>query len=255
MTDILINDSASAIPITLLTKDTLPGWLDGQPGRVKAWVEAQGFKANAHQTLGVPGEGGALERILLGVDAQAGDASPWPFAGLPTALPAGDYRLDGDLTSVRATAALIGWGLGAYRFDRYKKPSDDKPLPRLAIPSDADDAYARAAIDAACLVRDLVNTPANDMGPAELAAAARTLADRFGASCYEVAGKDLLTPLPNRHLLLRFRSSEEAAAFGQYIELLDRIAELTRSQFRPHQMSQGGAPITFEGGQSGGVSE
>src|SRR5690606_1604911 len=116
---------------------------------------------------------------------------PWTFAKIAAGLPAGRYRLGTVLSAAVGETAALGWGLQHYRFDRYL--SEPAPAPRLlAWPKGADEAAVSRMIAAHYLLRDLVNTPASDLGPAELAAAARAVAERHDASITEIVGEDLL---------------------------------------------------------------
>ena len=108
-------------------------------------------------------------------------AEPWDFAALRERLPAGDWRLepaDGDLD---LGAAALGWALASYRFDRYRKK--ETKLVRLVAAADPAVERANAMAEAIFLARDLINTPAADLGPAELAEAASAVAARLGAAC------------------------------------------------------------------------
>ena len=190
MFDFLIADQdGPTCPILPLTKDAFGEWLHTQPARVQNWATSQDFKGKAHEVLLIPGEDGALERAVLGLGDKNTGTSPWAFAALPQKLPAGDYQFEGNDTD--NTAQLIGWALGAYSFDRYKESAKQKKC-RLLVANFDNLAHAMAAAEAHCLVRDLVNTPANDLGPAELAETAHALAERFDATCTEIIGDDLL---------------------------------------------------------------
>ncbi|OOG27664.1 leucyl aminopeptidase [Thioalkalivibrio denitrificans] len=179
-------DQATAlIPVT---SDTLSRWLEGQPQRVRAWVEATGFKAKSHSVCSIPDEQGQVQSVLVGVDED--QAVVWTLAGAARKLTSGVYRLDTDRDAAWRTQASVGWGLGAYRFDRYK-PSD-KPQPALYLPDDVDADEIMRQVDATALVRDLVNTPAQDMMPEHLAEAARMLADAYDAEFGTVEGDALL---------------------------------------------------------------
>ncbi|HYD30719.1 MAG TPA: leucyl aminopeptidase family protein, partial [Azospirillaceae bacterium] len=180
-------DGPETVPVTPIRKSTLESWLASQPPATRAWVTAIGFQGDTGATALVPGEDGKLARVLVGIEAP--DA-PWAFAGLPGSLPAGRYRLEADLDARAATRAATDWALACYAFRRYKK--SEKTWPELVWPHAADRAAVERAACAACLVRDLVNTPAADMGPAELAEAARTLGGEFGAAVTVIAGDDLL---------------------------------------------------------------
>ena len=186
---------APLVPITPLAKAELDRWLKGGPAAEAAWVKAAGFKAEPGALCLVPGAGGALARVLAGIDP---DDDLWSYAGLPGRLPAGTpggapggrYLLDTDLTPEVATRAALGWALGSYAFTRYRK--SERRFATLAWPAGADKGAVQRAMEATYLVRDLINTPAGDMGPAELAAAAATLARRHKAKVSVTTGAALL---------------------------------------------------------------
>ncbi|MEE8499304.1 MAG: leucyl aminopeptidase family protein [Kiloniellales bacterium] len=183
------------VPITPLAKDALEGWLEGRPAAEAAWVLAVGFKAEPGAFCLLPGEAGALGRVLAGIDPED---DLWSYAGLPAKLPApesggapgGRYVIDAELDPEAATRAALGWALGTYAFTRYRKA--ERRFAKLAWPKAADQGAARRTAEAIFLVRDLINTPAGDMGPAELAAAATTLARRHKAKASIILGEALL---------------------------------------------------------------
>ena len=159
----------------------------------KAWIEAAGFKGNAKQVALLPGTDGSIAGVLFGLgDGAAGEPSgpaELLVGQLAQSLPAGSYRLEGRLRD--PTLAAVAWGLGAYRYDRYKS-ADGAPRPRLRIPGGADRHSVLAAVEAVWQGRDLINTPASDMGPGELELAARALAERHGADIAVIEGDELL---------------------------------------------------------------
>ena len=179
---------AGAVPVAPVPSDGTEDWLAAEPPETRRWFEASGFRARPGEVSLVAGGDGGLARVLLGV---GGDAPMWDYAALPKRLAAGTYRIDADLGPAAATAAATGWALGGYWFDRYKSEAPPK-LPALAWPPGADRRRVAAVADATALARDLINAPAEDMGPTELAAAARGLAERLGARASVVAGDALL---------------------------------------------------------------
>jgi len=179
--------AADTIPVTPLTKAELPGWLESQTPATAAWVKAVNFSADSGATALLPGDDGRLGRVLVGVPAVD---DLWAFAGLPGALPPGSYRIDADLDGRAATRAALAWALGSYVFTRYRK--SEKEFAQLVWPKAADRGDVERAASATWLVRDLVNTPAADMGPADLAKAAKELAEEFEASVKVIVGDDLL---------------------------------------------------------------
>jgi leucyl aminopeptidase len=182
---------AKFVPITPLAKAGLARWLKGRPAAEAAWVKAAGFTAAPGALCLMPGAGGALARVLVGVDP---DDDLWCFADLPGRLPAanpgGRYALDGAMSPEAATLAALGWALGSYAFTRYRK--SERRFATLAWPAGVDKGAVQRAMVATYMVRDLINTPAGDMGPAELAEAAATLAQRHKAKISVITGAALL---------------------------------------------------------------
>ncbi|TVQ41799.1 MAG: leucyl aminopeptidase family protein [Wenzhouxiangella sp.] len=183
-------DEAGTIPIHSLDADALADWIESAPAGQQRWVKASGFQARAGSQLLVPGEDGGLACVLAGRDR---GERLWALAHLPAALPAGRYHLAGDWPEEILERALIGWGLGCYRFDRYK--SQSKLEASLVLPEEMAD-NVRALVDASVLVRDLVNTPALDLGPAELAEVAREMAATHNAAFESVDGERLQREFP-----------------------------------------------------------
>ncbi|MGF1631527.1 MAG: M17 family metallopeptidase [Kiloniellaceae bacterium] len=203
-TAFLVADDPKAIPITALAREAYDNWLKAQPATRRNWVVASGFRAQPGASCLLPGDGGGLEEVLLLIDP--GDPI-WSFAGLPTALPPGVYRLDQGLRPGTASRAALGWCLGSYAFTRYKA-STREPA-RLVWPKAADEGLVVHTAEAIALVRDLINTPANDMGPAQLAEAARVLAKRHRAKCTVIVGDTLLKRnYPAIHAVGRASSEE-----------------------------------------------
>ena len=137
---------------------------------------------------------GGLGGIIVGL----GDGKDlWAGGRLSRALPAGHYRLqeligiEEDDRPTVATWLALAWILGAYRFERYKTEPDPAPA-TLVWPETADRAYVQGAALAAILTRDLINTPAEDMGPDALVAAAEDLAVAYGATFNTIVGDELL---------------------------------------------------------------
>lgn len=152
------------------------------------WLESSGFtgKAGAHCLL--PSAEGELARVLVG---KPKTFDTWTMGRLAKTLPAQKYELADDFSPEVATKLCLGWVLGQYRFTRYKR-TDADALPELAFPDNVDQHYVTAAAEATYLVRDLINTPALDMGPQQLAEAAQKLAHEHGADCSVIVGEALL---------------------------------------------------------------
>jgi leucyl aminopeptidase len=174
-----------ATPLIPLRDADLAGWLVAQPAPVRDWVIHAGFAAQAHTALRVPTPSPA---ILVGL----GDAQGrWSFGDLPATLPSGLYALPGALEAPRATQAALAWRLGAYDFARFRS-APRPPGARLRWPAQADRVSVERTARAICLVRDLINTPANHMGPADLAQVGRGIAEACGAELRILEGEQLL---------------------------------------------------------------
>ena len=180
--------SAKTIPIVPIETAVFEAWKKTQPKAMRDWVASVGFKAASGETSLVAGADGKLEQVLLGVEAHDGF---WAYAGLPTALPAGGYRIDARFEPGRATGVATGWALGCYSFDRYKAKKAEA-VAALVWPAGCDRGHVLRTARAIALARDLINTPAGDMGPAELASAARRMARPHGAKLSVITGEALL---------------------------------------------------------------
>jgi leucyl aminopeptidase len=150
------------------------------------WMKSSGFSGQRGKLLALPGMGGSIAGYLFGLGAPAD--RPKLVTGLASAsLEPGTYRLEGDIAD--PTLAALGFRLGAYRFDKYRKP---KETPRLDAVKGADMAEVTRLADAAYLARDLVNTPANDLGPDAFEKEIRTFAARHKMKVKAIVGDDLL---------------------------------------------------------------
>ena len=179
----------AALPLLLVDRTGYDGWRARQGEPVQAWLDAHGFRPQVGAPLLVPGANGRPAFALAGI-ADATD--PLALSHLPALLPEGTYRLSPDSpVAVDPGRALLGWGLGAYRFERYVK--SPRPPARLVLESaDADASEAWTLLKASTLVRDLVNTPTEHMGPQELEAVAVRIAAAYGGRVESIAGEALL---------------------------------------------------------------
>jgi leucyl aminopeptidase len=194
-----------AIPITPVDKASLQTWLEVN-ARYRAWVEANRFTAEPGQFVLLPDADGGVGRALA---AKCAGAPVWAFAGLPTTLPEGRYRLDAPLDRVAATDAALGWRLGSYFYDQYKKPK--RAPAALDWPDEADRDEVERVAAAVSLARDLINTPAEDMGPDELVEAGLDVAKRGGAKARVIRGDALLREnYPTIHAVGRAAAREPA---------------------------------------------
>ncbi len=185
--------AADSRPLWLLTESELPRWLGEQPAQVASWIRGHAFQAEKHRVLAYPGARGDIAGAVVGLGAlrSADDLKLWHAAGLSDRLPAQTYHVANTLRADAATHFVLGWLMGAYRMARYRSSVASVSRAVLVVPQTADLAYAEAAAAASSLARDLINTPANDMGPAELASAATELAARFGGRAGVIVGDEL----------------------------------------------------------------
>jgi leucyl aminopeptidase len=183
-------ETASTVPLTFVNAASwreLRGSLDS---RTRTFADACGFEPSPGRHLLLPSADGALAGVLFALE-RSDDQNKDLFrpAALCGILPSGRYRFANAPHDSRLAA--LAFALGCYRFTRYQKP-DGKEL-RLELPGNVDGEDLSRIVEGVYLARDLINTPANDMGPPELEEAARTLANRHGASVRSVAGDDLIS--------------------------------------------------------------
>ena len=181
--------NAGTVPVTPISTDGLKAWMDKAPKKVAAWAEATGFKAKPGELRLIPDDSGGIARVMIGVDDQT-KTGLWDYAGLPAALPGGRYAIDADLETADATRAALGWALAQYRFDRYTKMP--APEAELVWPKNADRGEVERIALGTALTRDLINTPAQDLGPTQLAEEARALAKTYKAKITVLVGDQLL---------------------------------------------------------------
>lgn len=182
---------ADAIPIIPVVEQDFGGdngWLNRQEPMRARWLTTTGFKAKPGSYSLIPNADGTLNAVVTGA-ASIGDL--WTGGALPTQLPAGSYYLDSDWEVSARERFAIGWGLGAYRFTRYKSAPDIEA--KLAIDADCDASAIDSHVAAAYVVRDLINTAAEDMMPQQLADAIVSVGQEFGATVTQIVGDDLLT--------------------------------------------------------------
>ncbi len=195
-------DRADAIPVTVLSPDALEAHLSTLSGAQAAWVAAQGFNAEPSTHVVLPAADGRITAVLAGAPAEPPRRTRFDLARVARALPAGTYRLDGALRDDDLTEAALGWLLSGYRFSQAKTPAPE--IAHLIAPDGVDAARIEAIAKGEVLTRDLINTPANQLGPDGIEAAARDLAERFGAQISVTTGDDLLTAnLPLIHTVGR----------------------------------------------------
>lgn len=227
----LTTKDATATPIWLVRAADLKAWCAEHAGAGAAWVETSGFKAESGKVLLIPDGSGGLSGAVLGL----GDGSdPFATGALAGALPVRTYRFAGNLGQAAENAAL-GFALGTYSFTRYSgKPRE---YPRLVLPDGIDGEEIGRIASAIFLVRNLINTPTNDMSPANLADAALTVANAHGARMKVIVGDDLLTEnYPMVH------------AVGRAAEIAPRLIDFTWGREDAPKVTLVGKGVCFDTG-------
>ena len=221
-----------ATALHLVDKKCFDRWLKTQPERVRQAVSAQGFRGDGYQLAILPGDKADWSAVLGVADVDA--LSPWCLAKAAETLPEGKYRVEGRGPG----PAALGWLLGQYRFERYKK-AERKTGPRILLTSEpARIAEVVRLAEAVNLVRDLVNVPAGDLGPAELEAAIRDLASEFGAEVAVTAGAALDEGYPMIAAVGRAATAERAP----------RLVELEWGDRRHPRIAIVGKGVCFDSG-------
>jgi len=193
MPNCLIDPTDTALPVEAIREQAYEAWLAAQSAGVQSWLSSIGFKGKGGQTAVLPGAEGAAAGAVYIIGGNEEREGLWAWSGLWDGLAGGEYRIVSELSAEDAYDAAMGFALAAYRFDRYHKAdADTQDATFLVWPEGCDQNAVRGAYGATVLVRDLINTPASDLGPAELAAAAKELADASGAAYHEVVGVDLI---------------------------------------------------------------
>jgi leucyl aminopeptidase len=185
---LLTSASDAAVPVHAVSSETWPTLQERLPPPHRNFALAQSFAARPGQHCLLPDADGALACVLAGLEPTRRRRDPFAPARLAALLPAGDYRLEGEIDD--PASATLGWLLQGYRFDRYRKPVP--PRARLVLPDTVDGAEISLIAESAMLARDLVNTPANELGPGEIEAAIRGLAAECGATVTSIVGDDLI---------------------------------------------------------------
>jgi leucyl aminopeptidase len=183
--------AGAPVPVDLVREADLEAALERAGPAARGLAGVHDFKAQAGQVLVAPGPDGSLVRVLAGLGG-AEAPNPMGLRALPGKLPPGDYRID-DAGGLDPAEAALAWALGRYGFDRYKSDrSKADRRPCLAVGDDVDLEAVRRIAHACALARDMVNTPANDLGPRQVETIAREVAEAHGAKVSVVAGEALL---------------------------------------------------------------
>lgn len=191
----LLPGDTQAVPVSLVTTWSWAKVEAGLEPTQRSFARAIGFKPKAGGLALLPGPDGSLARVLFGLgDPEAASHDRLLVGKLPGLLPEGVFRLD---DAPEPAEAALAWLMGSYRFGRYRSGGGSQA--RLVAPAGIDAAEVERIAAAVAMGRDLVNTPANDLGPAEIEAAARTLGARHGASVTVTQGEALATEYPLIH--------------------------------------------------------
>ena len=181
----VLNAGQQGNPLLVFAEHDFTEWLKQQPESTQHWLKAVNFKKGIQL---IPGQNGASNTTVFVTK----DLTNFFACGdLPNLLPQGDYYIQNIECTDSLTRIAFAWGVGAYRFTRYKK--DEKAPARLFLNNDKALADAQELVSATNLTRDLINTPAADMMPEDIASVADDLAKRHGAKVTQIIGDDLLT--------------------------------------------------------------
>ena len=177
----------STLPIFIVSVDDYPTWVASAPSEIQNWLFANQFRAKAGACALLPQSDGCAGAVIT---VQVPHC-PWEYAGLARILPAGSFEAEPEVEPDVAYALCLGWLLSSYQFNRYK--SKGKAIERVLVwPEGTDQERVLAVGEGICLARDMINTPASDMGPDELASIAETMAKKHGASIRTIVGEALL---------------------------------------------------------------
>jgi len=230
----LIDNDAGAVPVTVLTKMGLEAWRETASARERDWAMVTGFTAEGGKLALVPDKAGKLGRVLVGVGED--EAAMWALAGLSETLPEGSYRLERGPEAGDPTRIALGWALGTYAFTLYRDKKKESRA-RLVWPEGADRGLAERLAGGICLARDLINTPANDLGPAELAEAAIVVAENAGGKHRVITGDALLAEnYPTIH------------AVGRASNRAPRLVDFTWGEANAPKVTLVGKGVCFDSG-------
>ena len=226
---------ALSVPLYLVEEGGLDALLPRLAPAQAAWLTSTGFTGKLGEVQALPGDDGALDGAVAGFgDASSRARDRFHLAGVAARLPGGVYHLEADLDPRTLEESALGWLLGAYRFDRYAVQAPAKA--QLKAPETVDAARIEAIAAGEALTRDLINTPAADMGPDALEDALFRLAGAFGAEASAIRGDDLLAKnLPMIH------------AVGRAAEKAPRLLEMTWGDAGP-RLTLVGKGVCFDTG-------
>ncbi len=222
-------------PIVAIHADQFEKFITSASAIMRSWIAATGFVAKPHTHSLIPSATGAIDTVLVGV----GDVNDlFALSHLPLTLPEANYTFVPNAGSLNAYAAAFGWQMGSYQFSRYKKPLRQPAA--LVMANSAETRHAVNTFISTKLIRDLVNTPSEDLGPEQMADCAQQLALEFGAIFREWAGDNLLKHnFPAIH------------AVGRASDRAPRLIELTWGEPKNPRVAVVGKGVCFD---TGGVN-
>ncbi len=225
-------NARGAVPLHAVRERDLKNWLSARPKREAAFLKNAGFAASEGDLRLVPDAQGAISSAVMGLGKGTDILA---LARFSESLPAGTYRFAEVPDDVGGSNGALAWALGTYQFTRYRKA---KPkAAKLVLPNGVDGAEIARVADAVFLARDLINTPPNDMGPEELAEAARALARKHGAKFSVIVGDALLkSNFPLVH------------AVGQGSERAPRLIDLVWGRANAPRVTLVGKGVCFDTG-------
>ncbi len=218
-----------ATGIEAVTTAGFDAWRTGLGERARAAVAAARFKGKPGEVVVLPGDAPGAWSVAAGLDTLD---DPWALASAAAKLPGGTYRL----AAGEPGAAGLGWCLAQHRFERYRR-AEDAEAPRVLLTADVNGVREVVRLaEATALVRDLVDTPAADMGPAELAAAVQAQGKLFGAKVAVTIGEALRDGFPAVH------------AVGRAAEQAPRLVDLHWGDPAHPKLTIVGKGVTFDSG-------
>ncbi|CAM4426280.1 MAG: cytosol aminopeptidase [Legionellaceae bacterium] len=183
--DCFVRENKDAIPLIFIETQLFPHWLEKQSMAVKQWVKTVNFSAKNGSVCLVPAENNQLLQVLVGCETIN---NFWVAGNLSKQLPPGNYYWERSITDEQATNIAMSWGLGAYQFNRYKEVPSIKA--KLVLPEKKE--WIKNYIESIYWIRDLINIPAEELNPGQLAMEAKKLAVNFNAQMTEIIGEELI---------------------------------------------------------------
>lgn len=227
-----IASSSTSRKLYFFDQQDLSSWLSGVPPYFKNWVAGHDFKAKKGSVLVLPDQdSGNPIGAIIGIGERDDADGRYANGAMASRLPLGDYQLDNGLDEITA----LGFALDQYRFDRFRPNPSSPAKPQLVVEDDGLRQRLTAIVEAVCLTRDLINTPANKMTPQDLEDESRRLAKRHSASIKVIKGEKLAKQFPAIHVV------------GRAAEIPPRLIDLSWGKQGP-LITLIGKGITFDSG-------